>query len=77
MTHLLLQQRNSGFYSDFNLIVASLMYFYDNKIENFNVFWTNSLYKDSTTNILKNIFLRTKKYFNIQTNLIIFILPKL
>jgi hypothetical protein len=61
MTHLLLQQRNVGFYSDFNLILASLLFYYKNEIEEFNVYWTNNLYQKHTVNLFDKYFFKNKK----------------
>jgi len=61
MTHLVLQQRNAGFFSDFNLIVVCLKYFYDNKIEDFNIYWTNELYQTTQENMFDSFFFKNKR----------------
>jgi len=60
-THFVLQQRNAGFFSDFNLIVACLHYFYDNSIVDFNVYWTNVLYQTAEQNMFDTHFFKNKK----------------
>jgi hypothetical protein len=61
MTYLLLQQRNVGFYSDFNLILASLLFYYKKEIEEFNVYWTNNLYQEHIANLFDKYFFKNKK----------------
>lgn len=60
-THLVVQQRNAGFFSDFNLIVACLHYFYDNSIVDFNVYWTSDLYQTTKQNMFDEYFFKNKK----------------
>jgi hypothetical protein len=47
MKMLIKQQRNSGFFSDFNLIVSSLLYLYKNNISEYNFWWNNWRYQES------------------------------
>ena len=57
MKHLIIQKRSSGFFSDFNLIVAALTHLRENHIEDFSFIWNNIYY---STNINENLF---NKYF--------------
>jgi len=57
MNHLLLQQRNSGFFSDFNLITSGLLYFYKQNITPFNVSWNNWRYQNDKTNLFTKYFI--------------------
>jgi len=56
MNHLLLQQRNEGFFSDFNLITSSLLYFYKQNITTFNVLWNNKRYQNDNSNLFTKYF---------------------
>jgi hypothetical protein len=56
MNHLLLQQRNAGFFSDFNLITSSLLYFYKQNITTFNVLWNNKRYQNDNSNLFTKYF---------------------
>jgi len=58
--HLLIQNCQSGFFSDFNLITSGLQYFYDNKITDFNVIWKNMRYQNDDSNIFEKYFFTNK-----------------
>lgn len=56
MNYLLLQERNSGFFSDFNLITSSLLYYFNNNISNFYVKWNNTRYQNNNENLFLKYF---------------------
>ena len=58
--YLLIQNSQAGFFSDYNLIVSGLQYFYDNKITNFNILWKNSRYQNNDSNIFEKYFFSNK-----------------
>lgn len=59
MKLLIKQQRHSGFFSDFNLIVSSLLHCYKNNITDYNIIWNNWRYQDDQTkNLYDDVFVR-------------------
>lgn len=53
MSYLLIEKRNGGLMSCFNLITASLAHLYDNNITNFYVIWNADTYQN---NVNENLF---------------------
>jgi len=64
MKHLIIENRNEGFFSNFNLIAGSLSYMYDNNIKEFNVIWKNSFYQTSDYNMFDEYFYKQNFYDN-------------
>lgn len=56
MNYLVIENRNEGFFSNFNLIVGSLSSLHDSEIKNFYFQWNNHLYQDDKENLFDKYF---------------------
>ena len=60
MNHYIIENKISGFFSNFNSIAGSLVYLYDSKIDNFYFHWYNPLYQDNTENLFDKYVFQQK-----------------
>lgn len=58
MNYLIVENRPEGFFSNFNLIIGSLNYLYDSKIDNFYFHWNNPLYQENSENLFDKYFFK-------------------
>jgi hypothetical protein len=64
MNYKFIQRVNSGFFSDFNVIIGCLDYIITNKISNFNFVWNNAYYQNNNENLFFKYFFNTLEYDN-------------
>lgn len=62
MNQIIIQNRNCGFFSDFNTIVGSLNYIKKNNIQNFYFVWENVFYQEKKYNMFDEYFYKQNPY---------------
>ena len=64
MNLLISQNHQSGFFSNFNVIVGALNEVDKSNVENFTIIWNNPLYQTNDENLFVKYFAKTKLYSN-------------